>query len=134
MTPRRGVPVGSRWLAPPSAQELTPAAAKLVASITDREPVARELLYRSRLYRLPPWRKYWIEAGLPRVPAAWAVARAEDGIEPAERTPVVERLIVSLALLEQTIAECEQRPWNLPLRRAGRRLARLSEGARERRG
>jgi hypothetical protein len=134
MTPRRGVPAGSRWLTPPTAEEMTPATVKLVASITDREPVVRELLYRSRLYRLPPWRKYWIEAGLPRVPAAWARARAEDGIEAAERTPVVEGLILSLALLEQTIAECEQHHWSLPLRRAGRRLARLSEGARERRG
>jgi hypothetical protein len=125
MTPFRGVRPGSRWVPPLRPEELTPAAEKLFERASEREVVLLDLLCRSRLSRLYSWQVYWLGSGLPRLPNASALKRAQSGISVAERTPAVDRLIRSLATLETAIAELEKRPRSLPLRRGGRRVAWL---------
>jgi hypothetical protein len=102
---------------------MTPAATTLFARASERESVLLDLLCRSRLSRLLPWQLYWLGPGLPRRPAAWALAEVEATVATGDRTPAVEGLIRSLAILEQAIAELERPARTLPLRRSGRRAA-----------
>lgn len=121
MTPFRGVRSGSRWFPSLTPEELTPTAAALFERISEYEVLLLDRLYRSRLSRLLPWQLYWVDSALPRVPAKWALAKAQEDIASADRTPAVETLIRSLALAQQTLAEHDHPPRGITLRRAARR-------------
>ncbi len=106
MTPFRGVRSGSRWCPTLYSRGNDPVASVLFARISELEAVLLERLYRSRLSRLLPWELYWLDPGFAiRSPRRGHSKKAEAGIAAADRTPAVEGLIRSLAILEQAISE-----------------------------
>ncbi len=113
--------------------ELTPAASALLPLFAERsERLISLARARSRLMRwglvdppATPWGMRWqLVAGLPLGPTprhlaeAWRHAAADDG-------PAVGKLVAALAWVERAIEEYERPGLLTPLRRAGRRLARL---------
>jgi hypothetical protein len=107
-------------------EELTPRVTALLGDVARAERLLTELSPPSRSHaRL---RVRWWAGGLPLEPAPDRVQRLRSPIPDAEMTPLVGRLVDSLALLEQAIDEREHPRSADPVRRAGRRAARSWEG------
>jgi LicD family len=122
-------PVRQPWfqLCPPiSPEDATPAVKQTVDLISEGDSRLLALLRESNHsgHRLG-W--LWRAAALPVAPDRKKVERLRVSVAGGQTGEVLDRLLESLALLEQAIGELEHPRLDLPLRRGYRRLVRARE-------
>jgi hypothetical protein len=106
-------------------RDLTPSVSRVLEIMTEREERLSFLTHRGPLSRIRGWQR-WVDAALPTSPPPQLVRDRKLTLCPEEEGPIVDRLMSTMALVDQAIDEREHPSMRLLAIQNARRARRLA--------